>query len=1254
MTTGGQIVGDPHLCTNRPGTVKANFPNAVPGVQYEIDWGDGSIDNAVQDNTQQVDPFGTVEYVMYFSHQYPASPVSCTYTVKVMATNACTPANAAVFQGDFYVWTPDLPLSNPPYLRVCQGIAAALPFLDVTTYNCFDPSIPLNARNSDPRWIQWIYDTGPASNRIPGVQVNGRIPSTVPYYNPANYDPIGGHNLPKYPQLSSGTEFSLPITIPATAPSQIGKEYWLTLRYWNKCNPYDNDLTNGALTPTSGNYNDGDDAPVTHDAKIYIVESPRPAFEVFANGHATDPSAVKRRTFCIGEEVFLDDQTPPISDPVTGPAYFYYTWEIYDGPKDSDPLLVRTPSSYFTNQYAYTFSTGGKKLIRLRVKDVNAIGSCEPTFDAIVDILDPFPANIEMLDNNGNVVPPTFAFCGNSFDFSFHDISTSTIAGRTLWRWERTSKVGATVTTTSYPSSGFSSTPLPYFNDPANPGSSILSFTEGEHSVRLILKDNSGISNCESYKEIKFFVVNQPTVDFDADPVCEGNTTLLVPHVSLVTSFQNPIDDYVWDFNYVGNTLTRDAVYRSPISVNQNFVAPGVYHVALSVSTGSGTCPPVTVAKDVVVNPKPNSAFTFPNNPLCGTSKVGFTNTSTIQNVSLNVPGDRIVQSIWEVDQFDGLGYQAVAASHDSITFMNNTTLSKIYNVRLRSVSDQGCIGVSPPSLITISPGAGAIGIESNYDAFATNCSPLNNIQFYADATTVALNPVNYDWEVSLNGTPLATASGRNSLFMPAPSPFNATSNSMFTDYSVKMTVTQANGCVNDVKTTVRVNPLPPADFTISALEQDCDQQKLMFETTTKGLVSYEWTEKLNGIVIYNGPGGETLPGNGGNFYPRTGANQTVEVTLKTTNFASCESPVVTHSFIIPMKQSILPAFTFSPGTPPIFPNSTYTFTHTNFDGTWTYTWDYGDGVQETTQQLQVSHAYALPGQYKVTLTASIGNCNYPSLPISVSVLPQTPVLDFSYNPASGCAPLKVSFTNLSQNIDPSSFTWDFGGGESPSYQLNPDHIFERPGPYSVTLSAKDFFGNPISVTKSLIIDVFDKPLAYFTVQPNLVYLPGKLYTINQSIGGSEFLWNFGDGTTSSEFDPSHEYKEEGLYEIKLIAKNSTNCVDSITLSSGVRVLYGGEILAPNAFVPSPIGPGNGSPDRNDVFLPIMRGVQDYQLQIFNRWGQLVFESFDANKGWDGYFNGILCPSDVYAYKLVVKLTTGRVVTRVGDVNLIR
>ena len=98
--------------------------------------------------------------------------------------------------------------------------------------------------------------------------------------------------------------------------------------------------------------------------------------------------------------------------------------------------------------------------------------------------------------------------------------------------------------------------------------------------------------------------------------------------------------------------------------------------------------------------------------------------------------------------------------------------------------------------------------------------------------------------------------------------------------------------------------------------------------------------------------------------------------------------------------------------------------------------------------------------------------------------------------------------------------------------------------------------------------------------------------------------------------------------------------------------------MVPNAFSPSLSGPNGGyrqsNTGVNDVFLPVSEGVVGFNMLIYNRWGELLYESNNRDIGWDGYFNGKLAVPGVYVYRLILTFANGEVTTRVGDVTLIR
>jgi gliding motility-associated-like protein len=107
-----------------------------------------------------------------------------------------------------------------------------------------------------------------------------------------------------------------------------------------------------------------------------------------------------------------------------------------------------------------------------------------------------------------------------------------------------------------------------------------------------------------------------------------------------------------------------------------------------------------------------------------------------------------------------------------------------------------------------------------------------------------------------------------------------------------------------------------------------------------------------------------------------------------------------------------------------------------------------------------------------------------------------------------------------------------------------------------------------------------------------------------------------------------------------------------------VEVKGKGKVEFPNAFTPSLAGPSDGQYDpnspTNNVFHPQAEGVLDYKLYIYNRWGELMFESKNIETGWDGYFNGKLCPQDVYIWKAEGKFINGKTFEESGDVTLLR
>jgi len=1196
--------------------IQTLYLSSVPGTQYFVDWGDGT----AEETYIQVGPTG-----VNISHPYPNSPVDCGYDVVIDAANACNPRGSVVpIMTQVVVWTNDVVSISPTVFRVCQGFAADVLFTDNSDWNCFPR---LTRENNEPRWIQWLYGTGAPGIRIPGVGVNAVVPGGFPYLDPA---PLRN---PIYPVLAPG-QISLPINVPVTAPADIGREFEITLKNWNQCNLYDNNILDGnAFNPVGGDLVNGDNAPQVTTARIVIVDAPQPDFLTRLGG-AGGPI---QNVFCVGDNIYFDDETPPI-----GGATFQYTWEFFD-----NNTGIGVPLSTSGNQNpTFAYPTSGLKLIRLSIRDTNAAGNCVAIFEQTITISPSLIAQIGVTDLLNVSITPDFCQSAvapfSNFDVRFSDISTGVITPTTQWRWEFYDETNALVRQEPF-GGGFSVVPLGPFDE--------VFTNSGIYRVRLIIRDN--ITSCETIDEVEVRVYENPVPQFSATRVCEGDDTSFNESSTLNAINGEAIILWEWDFDYDGVTFTKDPAFDNQTTFTRNLGLANTYQVALRVTTDQIGCSDLLVIP-VIVDPVPNASIT--PDVLSGCSVL----TVTFANNSVGGQPDVIDRFEWEVDEKLGSGFQLVA-TQDPLdpgftpfyihNFVNTTMANRQFDMRMRTVTVNGCDHLSAISTITVFPGTESGFISTNYSPFNDNCSP-QSVNFAVDALTQSLGPTDYRWRVSDTGGIISeTSTGITPAFS-----YNFVNNTQsIKDYFITLITTLPSGCFGDSTRTIRISPNPTSNFDIDTLQFDCELMRLQLEANQKGLANYHWTVRENGIVVsdINSINDElsyelNRPAFGS-------ADVTVQFNLETRNFANCTSPVSSDVVVIPARDDIKTSFTASP-TSQSLPNATVTIVNTTNPGPWTYEWDFGDG-STSTDPVVSSHTYATYGTYNIKLTVTNGVCVETAME-TITILAIPPIVDFSYDPASGCVPLTVNFTNLSQFAEPDKYQWEFGQGQATSKAINPTYTYFEPGKYTVSLSASNATGTVVNETKEMIIEVFPRPSAQFDIKPKLVYIPGGiLYTKNQSLQATHYEWDFGDGTISLSPQPQHIYSEVGKYDIQLIAYNQYGCADTTKLESIVNVEIGGQVLIPNAFSPNLSGATGGndpSNGKNDVFLPITRGVVEFEMMVFNRWGELMFRSTDPNIGWDGYYNGKLCQQDVYMYKLSALYENGERIVRVGDVNLIR
>jgi gliding motility-associated-like protein len=281
---------------------------------------------------------------------------------------------------------------------------------------------------------------------------------------------------------------------------------------------------------------------------------------------------------------------------------------------------------------------------------------------------------------------------------------------------------------------------------------------------------------------------------------------------------------------------------------------------------------------------------------------------------------------------------------------------------------------------------------------------------------------------------------------------------------------------------------------------------------------------------------------------------------------------------------------------------------------------------------------------YVAEVTDSCGFTTvYDSIFVTVMPLPPT---NFMADYTVGCEPFTVQFTETNPP-EGQTYQWYFHDGY---YGVGNtiSHTFQNYGIYSVTLTATSFFGCVDSQTNNNMIIVYPKPVADFMFNPKT---PEAFQMINfDNLSSTQYAahWNFGDGNTSEHINAFHTFNIGDTYNVQLIAETQFGCTDTVTKEIFIKEIF--TLYIPNAFTPD----GDGL---NDIFIPLSVGLDNegYQLLIFNRWGELVYETNDMNKGWDGRtFSGEKAYDGVYTWLLRYNAIDSYDQKRTGTVTLIR
>jgi gliding motility-associated-like protein len=783
----------------------------------------------------------------------------------------------------------------------------------------------------------------------------------------------------------------------------------------------------------------------------------------------------------------------------------------------------------------------------------------------------------------------------------------------------------------------------------------------GDYIVKL--KIFSGFGCVDSI--VKDVVVNpNPVVNYNTSTRCLGHSGNF-NDISIISG--GSLASWSWDFGDGDTALSQHAQHL--------FAAVGNYQVKLRVTSALGCSDSLTTA--VMVNPNPSvyfnastaceghntifqdssviafgtittwkwefgdSSFIFQQNPahlyqrsgtfmvkLIATAATGCSD-STIIPVTVN-PRPAVDFHI------GGNCHQSATIFADSTGIVSGNIISWSWNFGDGSTStnqdnsytyaDTGSYDVT---LVTVSNSGCADSITKKvvihplpHVDFSSNDGCEGERFTFTDLSVfTAGTPSSWSWNFG-DGNTSSAQNGQN-IFVPGT-------------YNVKLVVTDSYGCIDSTIKPITVFEKPAAAF---SLVNTCINQQQSFSD-----LSTVPTGSITGWSWNFGDGDTSANANPFHNYAAAG-NYTITHIVITGN--GCRDTSTQNITINPKPQALFAASKLC-----INDTAQFTDLSTIASGSIVqWNWNFGD--LGTSSQQHPTHNYLLGGQYSVTLiVTSAAGCS-DTLQEYIQVFP-IPVPAFTVTPPEVCLKIPVNFTDHSTAGAGGtiiSWLWDFGDSTT-STQQHPQHLYLNAGTYNVTLTVTTAEGCRASFLANSIVTVASLPVADFRVDTPLVtYLDPSVTVVNTSTGSTSFSWDFDDGFTSNDIFSTfrHTYDDTGTYDIKLYVINDEGCRD--TMIKRVKIIPHFTFFVPNAFTPD-----QNNLNENFTGTGLKYGIHQFSMQIYDRWGQLIFESNHLNDPWNGqYFNtGLPVQQDVYVYLIVVKDWQGRTHFYRGDVTLLR
>ena len=473
----------------------------------------------------------------------------------------------------------------------------------------------------------------------------------------------------------------------------------------------------------------------------------------------------------------------------------------------------------------------------------------------------------------------------------------------------------------------------------------------------------------------------------------------------------------------------------------------------------------------------------------------------------------------------------------DSLTvhFTNNSTNAISY---LWNFGDGNTSIVTNPNHTYTTPGtytvtligfgAGGCNDTAIHQSYITIISPPSVTSAFTALPLSGCNPLTVNFtNNSTNGTSYLWSFGDNTTSTLTNPSHTYTSAGTYTVTLISIN-TSLCGVVADTSTQfITVNPTAQTSFSADTLN-GCAPFTVNFTSFSTNTISYLW---------HFGDGGTSILPNPTHTYTTSGIYTD---TLIAYGAGGCNDTIIHQNYITVITPPIVTS-AFIADTLSHCDSVTIHFTNNSTNAS-TYLWNFGDG--NTSSSINPTHTYTTSGNYTVTLIAyDTSPCGLISDTVSHILdilIYQSAIASFPDTTYTACGNLTILFENNSSNAI--SYLWNFGDGNT-STAANPTHTYSTVGTYTVTLIAYGAGGcNDTVIHQNIIIILNIVNLTSSFTSDTVGCIPFTVSFTNTSSNGTSYLWNFGDGNTSTSFNPSHTYTTTGTFMVTLYTYNSSPC----------------------------------------------------------------------------------------------------------------